>query len=242
MRKRTTNLSMTYLCIAFVALTWTGCSKSGSNKNPGVVTYLSLIHGAPYAGAVNFYLNDTLRSPNPIATGAFSQLYGTVLPGMYAAKFEKAGTDSVLDKLTASTYDTLNFYTLLLYNDAGGKAAHALKIFDNFSGVSMNGNAYYRFFHLSPDYSSVNVYFNNTLVQSHRSPADNAVNNALNAFQPVPEGTYTITVADAATDSVIAISAPSALYQGHSYSVWITGLRSARNAVVNVLQAQSAKP
>jgi hypothetical protein len=201
------------------------------------VTYLSVIHGAPYTGAATVYLNDTLITQSAgINTGSFSPKYGTIRPGTYAAKFKKAGTDSVLDQLTASRYDTLGFYTLLLYNSAD-KAAHVLKITDDYSGVG-NLNAYYRFFNLAPDYPSVNVYFNGNLVQQARGQADNAYNNSLNGFQGIQAGSYVITVKDAATDSVIVTSPAWNLVAGNPFTVWITGLKSNKTLSINILQAQ----
>ncbi|HXB06231.1 MAG TPA: DUF4397 domain-containing protein [Puia sp.] len=238
MSRNIRNLCLAVLCLAFFAFTWTGCTKAGSVTNASAVTYLSIIHGAPYSSAANVFLNDTLITPSAIPTGAFSPQYGTRRPGSFAAKFKKAGSDSVFDQLPASTYDTLNFYTLILYNDAYGKAAHALKIFDDYSGVVNNNNAYYRFFNLTPDYPGVNVYFNDNQVQSNRTPADNAVNKGFNSFQSISQGSYIISVKDAATDSVIASTQAFPLQSGNPYTIWITGLRSNKSITINVLQSK----
>jgi hypothetical protein len=239
MRKSTKFFCWTALILAVLATTWTACSKAGSTVTTSSVTYLSVIHGAPYTGAAAIYLNDTLITQSAgIGTGAFSPKYGTIRPGSYAVKFENATTDSILDQLSASPYDTLNFYTLLLYNNAGGGAAHALKIFDDFSTVTST-NAYYRFFNLAPDYPQVNLYLNGNQVQNNRATADNAVLNSFNAFQPLSPGSYTITIKDAATDSVIATSPGINLTAGNAYTVWVSGLKSVNNTKmsVNVLQA-----
>ncbi|HLZ87258.1 MAG TPA: DUF4397 domain-containing protein [Puia sp.] len=227
------------MVLAILAFTWTACSKAGSTSTTSAVTYLSMIHGAPYTGAATLYLNDTLITQSTgIATGAFSSKYGTIRPGSYTAKLKKAGTDSLLDQLTASSYDTLNFYTILLYNSPSDKSAHAVKIVDDFSSVT-SSNAYYRFFHLAPDYPRVNLYLNGTLMQDNRTPADNAVINDFNAFKPISAGYYTITVKDATTDSVIATSPSVSLAAGTPYTIWVGGLKSTNNTnmSINVLQA-----
>jgi len=149
MTKRIQNCGWTSLCLAFLALAGSGCSKAGSTTTVSAVTYLSIIQGAPISGGANVYLNDTLITPSAFNPGTFSPKYGTIRPGSYTVKFKKSGTDSLFDQLVPSTYDTLNFYTLLLYNNTADKAAHALKIFDDFSSIS-NNNAYYRFFNLAP--------------------------------------------------------------------------------------------
>jgi len=238
MTKRIQNLGWTSLCLAILALAGAGCSKAGSTSTVSSVTYLSVINGAPFSSAANVYLNDTLITATAINPGAYSPKYGTIRPGSYGVKFKKAGTDSLFDQLIPSPYDTLNFYTILLYNDPGGKAAHLMKIFDDFSGVSNNNNAYYRFFHLAPDWGPVNVTIGGSVVQTTRTPADNAVNGAFNAFQPVPAGSTTIKVTDANTDSVLVTSGTINLGSGNPYTIWITGTKALKNLTLTVLPAQ----
>jgi len=240
MRKIPGNLRFALLSVVILAFTLSGCSKAGSTTTVSSVTYLTLIHGAPYSPAASVYLNDTLITQSTgIATGAFSPRYGTIKPGAYTAKFKKAGTDSLFDQLLATTYDTLNFYTLLLYNDPGGKVAHALKIFDNYANVANNNNTYYRFFHLAPDYPRVNLYFNDNLVQPNRTPADNATNTDFNSFNAIAAANYVITVKDAATDSVIATTTQAvSLQAGNPYTIWVSGLKSNKSAIISILQAQ----
>lgn len=233
------NLCWSTLCLAILAIAGSGCSKASSTTSSvSAVTYLSVIHGAPYSGAVTIYLNDTLVTPTAINTGVFSPKYGTIRPGVYTTKFKKIASDSVLDQLPASKYDTLNFYTLLLYNDPGGKAAHCLKIMDDYSGVTTGSYAYYRFFDLAPDFAKVNLYFSGGLMQQNRTPADNALNTNLNSFSQTQAGSYTLTVKDATTDSVIAKSNPLNFNAGYPYTIWVTGTKAQNNLSINVLQAQ----
>jgi hypothetical protein len=238
--KRMRTFGWATLCFAISAFIWTGCTKAGSSSTTvSTVTYLSVIHGAPYTPAATVYLNDTLVTQTTgVATGAYSPKYGTIRPGNYGVKWKKAGSDSLLDQLSASKYDTLNFYTLLLYNDPQTKAAHALKIFDDYSGVSNNNNAYYRFFNLSPEYPAVNVYLNGVLSQSSRHPADNATSDLLNQFQPVQAGAYVVKVTDAKNDSLIVQTGTVNLLSGNPYTIWVTGVPSQKNMSINVFQAQ----
>jgi hypothetical protein len=238
MTKRIQNLRLTSLCLLFLAFEGSGCSKAGSTTTVSAVTYLSVIQGAPISGAANVYLNDTLITNTAFSPGTFSPKYGTIRPGSYSVKFKKAGTDSLFDQLLASPYDTLNFYTLLLYNNSTDKAAHALKIFDDFSAISNNNKAYYRFFNLAPDLPSVNFYISGTLAQSNRTPADNAVNNQLNTFTAFASGPTVLTVKNASTDSVLVSSPGLTLNSGTPYTIWITGTKAQNNLSINVLQAQ----
>jgi hypothetical protein len=221
----------------FLTFAGSGCSKAGSTTTVSAVTYLTIIQGAPFSSAANVYLNDTLITPNAFNPGTFSPKYGTIRPGSYAVKFKKSGTDSLFDQLASSPYDTLGFYTLLLYNNPTDKSAHALKIFDDFSGVS-NNNTYYRFFNLAPDWPKVNFYIGSVLVQSNRTPADNTINNQLNTFNAVAAGPTVLTIKDANTDSVLVTSPSLTLASGTPYTIWITGTKAQNNLSISVLQAQ----
>ena len=237
MTKRIQRLRWSSLCLLFLVVAGSGCSKAGSTT-ASAVTYLSIIQGAPYSSPANVFLNDTLITNNAFSPGTFSPKYGTIRPGKYAVQFKKSGTDSLLDQLTASSYDTLNFYTLLLYNNSIDKNAHALKIFDDFSAVSSNSNTYYRFFNLAPDWPRVNFYIGGTLAQSNRTPADNAGNNQLNTFSAFASGPAVLTVRDANTDSVLVTSPSLNLLPGTPYTIWITGTKAQNNLSINLLQAQ----
>ena len=238
-KKRMRIFGLTTLCFAILAFSLTGCSKAGSSTTISSVTYLTVIHAAPYTSAATVYLNDTLITQTTgIAPGTYSPKYGTVKPGSYTTKFEKAGTDSILDQLPASSFDTLSFYTLLLYNDPINKAAHVVKINDDFSAVSNNGNAYYRFFNLAPDCPNVNLYFNGNLAVSNRTPADNAINSLYNAFIPIQSGNYVVSVKDANTDSLLIQANALQMTSGSPYTVWITGTKSQNNLAINILPAQ----
>ena len=217
---------------------WAGCSKTGSSLTINPVSYLSVINEATYSGAVNVYLNDTIATQQPISAGTFSPQYGTIRPGNYAVKFVGATVDTTLGQVAQSLFDTLNFYTLVLYNPpAAGSAAQAMKIWDDFSSIS-TANANYRFFNLCADYPSVDLYFNNTLVQPGRTTADNAGNQSLNSFLAVPPGNYTMTVKMAGTDSVVA-TINAGMLQGDVYTVFLGGNTKSRTTPVqiNLLQA-----
>ncbi len=216
-----------------------GCSKSGSSSLTFTpVSYVSILNEAPYGTAVDIYLNDTLVSPvGGIATGQYSTQYGSVKPGVYKVDFKKAGTDSLLFEIPASSFDTTSFYTLLLYNTApGNPAVQAIKILDNFTSIT-NSYAYYRFFNLSPDASAADFYLDNTIVQHQRTPADNASNLSYNQFQSINPAIYNLQVTVSGTDSVLAMSNAVTLGQGGVYTIFLSGTKSANNLAISVLPA-----
>jgi hypothetical protein len=240
MRKSTRNLFSAASFLIILSTFGTSCSKTGSTLTTTPVTYLTLINEASYSGAVSVYLNDTLATTSGgIAAGTFSPRYGTIRPAIYDVKFEAATSGNLLSEIPASDYDTLNFYTLILYNTAGGASAQSVKVWDDFSTLS-SINANYRFFNLSPDEPKVDLYLNNTIVSSNRTIADNASNTLYNAFGPTPAGTYAMTVKAAGTDSVITtLSQNVAMTNGNAYTIFLGGQigSSANPLQINVLQA-----
>lgn len=217
----------------------TGCAKTGNTVTTSPVTYLSLINEASYTAPVSVLLNDTTATVSGgIAAGSYSSKYGTIRPGSYDVKFEIAGTDSLISEIPAATYDTLNFYTLILYNTPGGASANSVRIWDDFSSISTTG-ANYRFFDLSPDYPNVDLYLNGTQAQANRATADNVSNSSLNNFQPVATGDYTITARVAGKDSVIASATNVSLTTGNVYTIFLSGIKNSTTypLKINILQA-----
>ena len=238
MRKRHRIVSSVFLL--FVLLTGgAACTKSSSSLTVNPISYVSLINEATYSGTANLYLNDTLVTVQQgISAGTFSTRYGTIRPGTYSVKFVNANTDSLMGSIPGVPFDTLNFYTLVVCNvPNGGSAAQAFQVWDNFSTISTT-NSNYRFFNLCSDFPSVDVYLNNSLVQSGRTTADNAGNQTLNSFQSVSPGNYTVTVKMAGTDSVVA-TVNTGLFQGDAYTIFLGGnVKSHVTPVqVNILQA-----
>ncbi len=239
MRKSTRNLFSAASFLVILSTIGTSCSKTGSTFTTTPVTYLSLINEAGYSGSTSVYLNDTLATTSGgIAAGTFSPKYGTVRPGYYDVKFDAAVSGNLLSELPSSDYDTLNFYTLILYNTSGGASVQSVKIWDDFSKLSTI-NANYRFFNLSPDEPKVDLYLNNTIVSANRTIADNTSNTLYNSFQPTPAGIYTIAIKIAGTDSVITTLSQSSMTVGNAYTVFLGGNSGSTSnpLLINVLQA-----
>ena len=217
-----------------------GCSKAGSSLggvNP--VSYLSIINEATYTGTAQVYFNTTLITVQQgISAGTYSTQYGTILPGTYDVKFVNATADTTMGLIPGATFDTLKFYTMILYNPPGaGSASQAVKVWDDFSTISTS-TTNYRFFNLCADFPKVDVYLNNTLAQQGRTTADNAANQTLNSFQSINSGNYTVTVKVSGTDSVIS-TLNTGLLQGNAYTIFLGGNTKSHYTPVqiNVLQA-----
>lgn len=219
----------------------TGCSKTGSSVTNTAVTYVSVMNMAPYAPAMDIFLNGTLSSAaGGIPSGKFSQKYSPLAPGNYDVVFKKTGVDSLLAEVPSSLYDTTEFSTLILYNNTGSPAAHAMRIMDDFSTVS-NYNANYRFFNLAPDAPKVDFYIGSTVAQPGRTNADNIGNPAFNAFQQIPATTYSLSahLNGVTPDSVLASFPGATLLAGGVYTILLTETKSgsANSYAINILQA-----
>lgn len=222
--------------ILVFTLVGAGCIKSSPGLPVTPVCYVSLMNQAPYSSTADIYFNGTLVSANGgIAPGQFSSQYGSVKPGVYTVDFKKTGTDSLLYELAAASYDTSNFYTLILYNTAPkSPTVQAARILDDFSSV-MASTAYYRFFNLSPDMPNVDLYLSGTVAQLNRTPADNVTNPIYDEFQPLNPTVYNIQVKDANSDSVLATLNSTAMAAGSVYTIFLEG--TSAGVILSVLPA-----
>ena len=223
--------------LAFLIMLLTGCLKDVNNTPARPKTYLSLMHLAPRAPSVEVYFNTT-KASSAILSGAVSSSYTALDPDIFSVTFKKAGGDSVVAGLTADSYDSLKYYTLLLYNT---DTAHvnAVRIEDDFS-VLTKDKAYFRFFHMSPDIGNVDLYFDNTLIQSGRQYADNTGSYYYNQFTAQTPGSPTLYVKKAGTDSVISQLSSVNLNAANAYTIFLKGIPGGtlnNNLGINVLQA-----
>jgi hypothetical protein len=207
--------------LAFLITLLTGCLKDVKNTPVTPKTYLSLMHLAPRAPAVEVYFNTT-KASSAISSGAVSSSYSALDPDLFSITFKKAGGDSVVASLTADYYDSLKYYTLLLFNTDSTHAS-AVKIQDDFS-VLTTDKAYYRFFHMSPDIGNVDLYFDNTLVQSGRQYADNTNGYFYNQFSAQTPGSPTVYVKKAGTDSVISQLSSVSMSAANAYTIFLKGI------------------
>ena len=228
--------------LVILAAGWAGCSKTGSTYTTSPVTYVTVMNEAPYGPTTDIYLNSQLATGTAgIAAGAYSTKYGALQPGTYRIEFKKNGSDSLLSTIAngnLQTLDTLNFYTLILYNDTS-KAIQSMLIHDDFTSIS-TGNANYRFFNLSPDAHNVDFYINGqgtgtAPTYTGRTTGDNAVSTGYNSFISTTPNSYNLEVRNHYTDSVIAYTTATNLVGGNVYTIFLAG--TTNNWKINVLPA-----
>jgi hypothetical protein len=236
---RKNNVLLLAGALSFITILLSGCLKSVENTPPKPMAFFSVLHLAPRAPSVEIYFNSD-KASNPFTSGSYTDTYNDVEPGFFSITFKKASSDSVVASIPTGIYDSLKYYTVLIYNTPDTLVA-ADAIYDDFSDLT-NDRAYYRFFHMSPDIGNIDLYLNNDKVQNTRMYADNVMgSSSYNQFGSVTNGTYNIFVKKAGSDSVIAQTSAT-LYNANAYTIFLKGIPggSGNNALgIGVLQASN---
>jgi len=203
-----------------------GCSKI-SNPGPTVPTsalcYLTVMNLAPYGSPAQIYLSG-VGYTQIFPIGSFSTAYISYPAGNYTVQFKSSTADSLLSSLPTTQFDSLGYYTVILYNDSSRGTDQIAVITDNFTSVNPAlDSAYYRFFNMAPDMPAVDLYINNVKVQGNRTPADNISNAYFNTFQPIATGYSTFVCKQAGTNTVIGTgSLFTTLQPGAAFTVLLT--------------------
>jgi hypothetical protein len=225
-RKMKTNILQSGIAMALAVAILSGCLKStGDNPRPPAKTYISIMHLAPTAPALDVFFNDERVSNTSFSPGAVTPIYNPVDRGAFSIKFKKGGVDSVVAQVPLAQYDSAKFYTLFIYNQQANGPANAVRIKDDFSDVISNATKpYYRFFHASPNTGIVDFYIDNVKLESGRAAADNASSELLNKFIGTTSGSHSIQVKLAGTDTVIAALNLVDFLNGNAYTIYLKGL------------------
>jgi hypothetical protein len=195
-------------------------SNSGSSTPVPAFSYISVMNLAPYGDSAKVYFNGSVY-PQTYHVGDFSVAYFKLSSSSYDVQFKTAASsDSLLADIPASSFDSLSFYTLLLYNDTINGPAKAAKIPDDYSAITTSTSGY-RFFNMSPDISSVDLYINGVKVQSNRTPADNITNPLFNSFQPITNQYSTIEAKLTGTNTDVATSLNGNIMPGNGYTIFL---------------------
>jgi hypothetical protein len=221
-----TNILRWSLAMAAAVFVLSGCLKSVDPPAPTPPkTYISIMHLAPTAPSLDVFFNDTKVSNTPFAPGNVTPIYNEVDKGAFSIKFKKAALDSLVAQVPLAQYDSLNYYTIFIYNQQANGPANAIRIKDDFSAVLSNATKpYYRFFHASPNTGAADLYIDNVKVESGRMLADNTGYELLNKFLETTSGSHAIQVKLAGTETVIASLNNADLLAGNAYTFYLKGL------------------
>ncbi len=224
--------------LVLIVVLVSGCLKSDPPGPNTPKTYISLMHLAPTAPALDVYFNDNRVSNNAFTPGAATSGYNGVDHGFFTVKFKKAGADSLVTEIPQALYDSMSFYTLMIYNEQVDGPAKVLRIRDDFSGLATT-KPYYRFFHASPNTDDVDLYIDNVKIETDRSHADNVGFALYNKFSEIISGHHTLEVRLAGTATVVA-TANIELIQGNAYTFYLKGLEGGtgnKQLTLSVLRA-----
>jgi hypothetical protein len=216
--------------LSFLTVLLSGCLKEAQNTTVSPRTYVSLLHLAPWSPAVDVYFDNTKATSTAIGFGMVSPNYSSLEPAAFAITFKKATTDSLVASLPAAVYDSLKYYTLLLYNTDKDHVA-AARIQDDYSVLTPD-KSYFRFFHMGPDLGEVDVYFDNTVIETNRSYADNiTISNFYNQYTAVTPNSHTITVKKAGTNDVVATGSAAVPFSaGDAFTLYLRGVSGGTGA------------
>ncbi|HKO81277.1 MAG TPA: DUF4397 domain-containing protein [Chitinophagaceae bacterium] len=223
MKKRKTSILLwSMMAVALSVLS--SCIKSVDPPEPvPAKAYVSIMHLAPTAPSLDVFFNDTKVSSTPFAPGNVTVAYNAIDKGAFPITFKKASSDSIVASITFAQYDSLNFYTLFIYNQQANGPVGAVRIRDDFSKLTQN-KTFYRFFHASPNTDAVDLYMDNVKIESGRVHADNTSSGLYNEFTGVSSGFHNLQVKLAGTDTVIANLDNADLLAGNAYTFYLRGL------------------
>jgi len=213
--------SLSLLVVAGLFIFLNACVKNVENTPPSKKTYVGMMHMAPWSPSVEVYFNDSKVS-QAVAPGVSSQLYEPFEPKSYQVKFKKGGSDSLVASLPAETYDSLKYYTLLLYNESQ-TSVKAFRIVDDYSMLTLN-QAFIRFFHFSPNIGPVDFFVEAAKMSADRVYTDNLGNPSYNSFTAQQPGAYNITVKRTGTGETIAQAINIVFQQANAYTIYLSGL------------------
>lgn len=202
-----------------------GCLKSTPVEPAKPVAYVSVVNTSFRAPAVEMLFGNVKMTP-PINPGAFFNRYASVDPGNISVTFKKAGGDSLVASLTAGDfYDSSTFSTILLYDNPTGSGSLGARIRDEFPAPDQT-KAFVRFWQLSNDAQTVDLFVENTKVFPSRSVADNISTTTYNSFQSYTPGNYSLKAKVAGSDSTIASTAFTELQAGFFYTIFLRGVKN----------------
>jgi hypothetical protein len=203
-----------------------GCLKSvDPPQAEPAKAYVSIMHLAPTAPALDVYFDSKKVSNTAFAPGNVTVAYNAVDRGTFSIVFKKTSSDSVVASVTPALYDSLSFYTIFLHNVQPNGPVTAVRIRDDFS-VLTTSSSFIRFFHGSPDTDAIDFYIDNAKVESGRAQADNIPFGNYNSFNTLSAGFHNFQVKEAGTGTVLASLDNVEMAAGNAYTLYLRGLKN----------------
>lgn len=233
-----TNLLLRVTGFGVLIILFNSCLKSREPELSTPKAYVSLMHLAPTAPSLDVYFDNNKVSNTPFNPGTVTSGYNAIDKGTYVIRFKKASSDSLVAEAPVTHYDSLGFYTIIIYNEQVNGSAKVIRIKDDFRGLETT-KPYYRFFHTSPNTAAVDLYIDDVKIESDRTHVDNAGGDQLNKFIATTSGQHTIQARAAGTGTVLATT-NAELIPGNAYTFYLKGLEGnndTRQLTLSVLRA-----
>lgn len=200
-----------------------GCLKSKDNDPPYTPsdTYISVYHLSPLADTIDIYINESIASQS-VPYGTIFPAYSPLQPGVMTVAFTEWKKDSTIAIIPAHNYDTLKFYSWVLYNKIEGVGVEATQIEEDFSVLTAQ-KTFCRFFHFSPNAGAVDIYFDNVLVAQNKKNGDILIDAEGTKFKPFTAGETNIRVTETGTQTELFSPSKHNLRQGGAFTLVLRG-------------------
>jgi hypothetical protein len=228
--KQFINVKIPKLLYLFIALlgvfTVQSCKKEDPNSEDGRgAAMVKLINASTDAGASHLYIDDEIRVEDAISLGSASGYRGAFAgPSVVSVQSATGATVAKVDMdLQASAG-----YSFFLTGTSG--SYNIIGLIDD-KAASGAGKAKVRFVQASSALTSANLALNGTALFTAQAF------KAVSAYSEVTPGTYTLTVTDASSATVLASNTLAKFDAGKNYTVYtsgLTGVTGATALAVNV--------
>lgn len=204
---------------------FTACLKSVDTTPQRAVAGIAIINGIVSSTSLDFFDNSTTKPVAEKLSLGFGNKGYLIYGGIHTFSFTKTGTVTPIIATTTKQFDSTYYYTLVTYGDSTNGTVVSIK--DDFTSA-VSGKLNIRFFNLSPNSTSVDLYLEDIKVDSNVAFIGNSSINT--SFKPISNisGTSKIKVKAAgsiASTPSIAETAAANLASGNVYTIFLTGMK-----------------
>ncbi|WP_246197914.1 DUF4397 domain-containing protein [Chitinophaga agrisoli] len=158
---RTKKYRFFWAAAALIAITgFSACLKDDNTQPQRQAANILFVNGLV---GTDLDIYDGTQKLNQSAFSLTKLLLHQPYAGAYMFDFKKAGGDSLVGSTSAFQYDSLNYYTIVVYGQTPARVTALKDDFTDAKGDKIN----YRFFHMSPNTDAVDLYLNDTRIDSN---------------------------------------------------------------------------
>jgi hypothetical protein len=220
-----TNRLWAIAALMVIGTSFSACLKSVDTTPSRPIAAFSIINGIVSSTAVDFFDNiSTKPTASGLALGFGDNSY-LVYGGVHQFSFTKTGTLTPILASTTNQFDSLTFYTLVTYGDSSSAVVRPIK--DDFSSA-VTTKLNIRFFNLSPNSPSVDLYLGDVKVDSNLTYiGSGAISTGFKALSSVGSAsTLKVKLTGSSAASLpIAQNTTANLISGKVYTIYLSGMK-----------------